>query len=211
MWHESFVCMCVHGKERESGSACMWVRTWHVFMCERTPSLLLLLVSETERGTLFVCLFVCWNKTRKTILCLLCWERSKPPCRGSTQNCGLKLWLLSVQGLPMEPKDNLRSCYFKKKSQINWKEKTILKKKKKLSGKRILNKQVDGLARITGLTPAPYKMHPQPPNGVPPWLAWAFIFIYFLVLNPHFLVFGLLCRHTASNSITSETHTSGVQ
>jgi len=28
---------------------------------------------------LFVCLFVCWNKTRKTILRLLCWERSKPP------------------------------------------------------------------------------------------------------------------------------------
>jgi len=26
-----------------------------------------------------------------------------------------------------------------------------------------------------------------------------------------FLVFGLLCRHTASNSITSETHTSGAQ
>jgi len=27
--------------------------------------------------------------------------------------------------------------------------------------------QVDGLARILGLTPAPYKAHPQPPNGVP--------------------------------------------
>jgi len=26
-----------------------------------------------------------------------------------------------------------------------------------------------------------------------------------------FLVFGLLCRHTASNPITSETHTSGAQ
>jgi len=26
-----------------------------------------------------------------------------------------------------------------------------------------------------------------------------------------FLVFGLLCRHAASNSITSETHTSGAQ
>jgi len=26
-----------------------------------------------------------------------------------------------------------------------------------------------------------------------------------------FLVFGLLCRHTASNSITTETHTSGAQ
>jgi len=26
-----------------------------------------------------------------------------------------------------------------------------------------------------------------------------------------FLVFGLLCRHTASNSITSKTHTSGAQ
>ena len=29
--------------------------------------------------TVFVCLFVCWNKTRKTILRLLCWEGSKPP------------------------------------------------------------------------------------------------------------------------------------
>jgi len=27
----------------------------------------------------FVCLFVCWNKTRKTTLRLLCWEKSKPP------------------------------------------------------------------------------------------------------------------------------------
>ena len=28
----------------------------------------------------FVCLFVCWNKTRKIIiLCLMCWEESKPP------------------------------------------------------------------------------------------------------------------------------------
>jgi len=27
----------------------------------------------------FVCLFVCWNKTQKTILRLLCWEGSKPP------------------------------------------------------------------------------------------------------------------------------------
>jgi len=27
----------------------------------------------------FVCLFVCWNKTRKTILRLLSWEGSKPP------------------------------------------------------------------------------------------------------------------------------------
>jgi len=27
---------------------------------------------------LFVCLFVCWNKLRKAILRLLCWEGSKP-------------------------------------------------------------------------------------------------------------------------------------
>jgi len=27
----------------------------------------------------FVCLFVCWNKTRKKILPLLCWEGSSPP------------------------------------------------------------------------------------------------------------------------------------
>jgi len=27
----------------------------------------------------FVCLFVCWNKTRKKILRLLCWEGSSPP------------------------------------------------------------------------------------------------------------------------------------
>jgi len=32
--------------------------------------------------------------------------------------------------------------------------------------------QVDGLARISGLTPALYKAHPQPPNGVPPCLVW---------------------------------------
>jgi len=28
---------------------------------------------------LFVCLFDCWSKPRKTILRLLCWEGSKPP------------------------------------------------------------------------------------------------------------------------------------
>ena len=33
--------------------------------------------------------------------------------------------------------------------------------------------QVDRLARIPGLTPAPYKMHPQPPNSVPSWI-WKF-------------------------------------
>ena len=27
----------------------------------------------------FVCLFICWNKTRKTILRLLCWEGKAPP------------------------------------------------------------------------------------------------------------------------------------
>ena len=32
-----------------------------------------------------------------------------------------------------------------------------------------------------------------------------------ILLRIFFLVFGLLCRHTASNSITSETHTSGAQ
>jgi len=32
-----------------------------------------------EVDVLFVCLFVCWNKTRTTILRLLCWEGSKPP------------------------------------------------------------------------------------------------------------------------------------
>ena len=26
-----------------------------------------------------VCLFVCWKKTPKTVLRLLCWEGSKPP------------------------------------------------------------------------------------------------------------------------------------
>jgi len=29
-------------------------------------------------SVLFVCLFVCWNKSWKSILCLLCWEGSKP-------------------------------------------------------------------------------------------------------------------------------------
>ena len=32
--------------------------------------------------------------------------------------------------------------------------------------------QVDGLARIPGLTLDPYKTHPQPPNGVSPCLVW---------------------------------------
>jgi len=36
----------------------------------------------------------------------------------------------------------------------------------------------------------------------------AYTHIYALAL---FLVFGLLCRHTASNPITAEVHTSGVQ
>ena len=33
---------------------------------------------------IFVCLFVCWNKTLKTLLCLLCWEGSKPPASDHT-------------------------------------------------------------------------------------------------------------------------------
>jgi len=32
--------------------------------------------------------------------------------------------------------------------------------------------QIDGLARIPGLTPAPYKAHPQPLNGVSLCLVW---------------------------------------
>ena len=32
--------------------------------------------------------------------------------------------------------------------------------------------QGDGLAHIPGLTPAPYKTHPQPLNSVPPCLIW---------------------------------------
>ena len=32
--------------------------------------------------------------------------------------------------------------------------------------------QVDGLARISGLTPALHKAHPQPPNSVPQCLVW---------------------------------------
>jgi len=32
---------------------------------------------------LSVCLFVCWNKTRKAVLHLLCWEGSKPPWESS--------------------------------------------------------------------------------------------------------------------------------
>jgi hypothetical protein len=35
---------------------------------------------------------------------------------------------------------------------------------------------------------------------------WRGVSQYFI-----FLVFGLLCHHTASNSITPETHTSGAQ
>ena len=31
-WHEWFVCMCMRDKERKSNSACMRVRTWHVFL-----------------------------------------------------------------------------------------------------------------------------------------------------------------------------------
>jgi len=35
--------------------------------------------------SLFVCLFVCWKDTRKTILHLLCWEGSEPPGSGHTR------------------------------------------------------------------------------------------------------------------------------
>jgi len=39
-------------------------------------------------------------------------------------------------------------------------------------------------------------------------------FGFWFVMPPHslvFLVFGLLCRHTVSESITPESHTSGAQ
>ena len=36
------------------------------------------LPNSVSGSHLFVCLFVCWNKTRKAILHLLCWEGVKP-------------------------------------------------------------------------------------------------------------------------------------
>ena len=45
---------------------------------------------EREReGTLFVCLFVCWYKTRKTILRLLFLEGSKTPGSNHTRTQAL--------------------------------------------------------------------------------------------------------------------------
>jgi len=43
---------------------------------QKRPSLSM---ANHELDLMFICLFVCWNKTRKTTLCLLCWEESKPP------------------------------------------------------------------------------------------------------------------------------------
>ena len=45
--------------------------------------------------------------------------------------------------------------------------------------------QVDGLARISGLTPALYKRHPEPPKGIPPCLVWwiGFFLSFFLRLE----------------------------
>jgi len=66
-----------------NGSVPEWCPHWrcryrhHTFMCRKYH------VKHTcKQGNLdrlFVCLFVCWNKTRKTLLRLLCWEGSKPP------------------------------------------------------------------------------------------------------------------------------------
>ena len=49
-------------------------------------------------------------------------------------------------------------------------------------------------------------------SKVPPQLCFACLWwFWFWFWFCGFLVLGLLCRHTASNPITAEMHTSGVQ
>jgi len=58
------------------------------------------------------------------------------------------------------------------------------------------------------------KLFPVPVSVIStgnPVIALFFLNFEFAQLTPRFLVFGLLCRHTASDSITSETHTNGAQ
>jgi len=92
-------------------------------------------------SALFVCLFVCWNKPRKSLLRLPPWARSKTPD-----------WEYIHSGrvaLPaVLPKVHRRPETLYVPTLVN----TL---------------QVDGLARIPGLTQALYKSHPLPPNSGP--------------------------------------------
>ena len=91
----------------------------------------------------FVCLFVCWNKTRKTTLRLLFdWEGSKPPGSGHTRaeaqtTCVPKTGTYYVRVNP-------------------W---------------LTLYKLTGWLASLD-LRQGLYLSHPQPPNGVPPCFVW---------------------------------------
>ena len=97
----------------------------------------------TDKRCLFVYLFVCCYKTRNSILCSLCLEESNNPWE----------WLHTDSGtftcVRQRQLHRPRTC----QSMAN----TL---------------QVDGLVRISGLTQALYKTHPQPLNGVPPCLVW---------------------------------------
>ena len=88
----------------------------------------------------FVCLFVCWNK---------------PEIFFSASCVGRKVNPLGVitHGQRHRPRAYQRQRYRPRTCQS-----------------MVNTPQVDGLARIPGLTPAPTQTHPQPPNGVPPCL-----------------------------------------
>ena len=81
------VCLyaCMHGLHPHSGDRCSYLS--EVVNRERlcgtralrwVASATWAAVRPLEEVCLFLS-FVCWNKTRKTILHLLCWEGSKPP------------------------------------------------------------------------------------------------------------------------------------
>jgi len=100
-------------------------------------------ICRLNKVCLFICLFVWWNKTRKTILCLLCWEGSKPPWEWSHTGKGTN---------HVRTKDS--GTYH---VRVNlW---------------LTLYKLTVWLASLD-LQQGSHLSHSQPPNGVLPCLAW---------------------------------------
>jgi len=78
---------------------------------------------------------------------------------------------------------------------------------------QLKTRQVDGLVHIPGLTQAAYRriLSHQIASRDPPRLAPQALFTAGTHTGGFGFGFGLLCRHTAGNSITAEMHTGGAQ
>ena len=128
----------------------------------------------------FVCLFVCCYKTRNSILCSLCLEGGNIPWEWSHTDsvyCPVFVWVVLFVCIKPE------NLYF---APCVWREvitpgngctrtqaqTTCVRQRQRHKPRTCQSMantlQVDGLAHITGLTQAPYKTHPQPPNWPPP-------------------------------------------